>query len=244
MNRKSFKRITLLSLVLFGLIFVASASTAAAHSHGARFRVTLENLAAGQPLSPPVAVTHRLPVRLFTVGRPASGAIEALAEDGNESVAVDMLTGAAHVTEVVDVGMPLTPHGTTFGDFTDTVTFEISAQPGDRLSLASMLICTNDGFTGADGARLPRRGVVNYYLNAYDAGTEDNTEASSDIVDPCSALGPVGLNGDPNGNEDAAVNTDPAQNIQYHAGIAGTADLLEAHNWDGPIARLTIERID
>jgi len=52
--------------------------------------------------------------------------------------------------------MPLTPNGHEVGDFTDTLTFDITARPGDRLSLATMLICTNDGFTGLDAARLPR----------------------------------------------------------------------------------------
>lgn len=213
-------------------------------SPGVRYQVTLENLTDGQPFSPPVAVTHRRPTRLFAVGTPASDAIEALAEDGNQSVAVNQLTGAAKVTDVVDVGMPLTPAGTTVGSFTDTVSFEIVARPGDRLSLATMLICSNDGFTGVDGTRLPFRGSVHTYLQGYDAGTEDNTEMSGDIVDACSALGPVVLNGDNNGNEDTAVDTNPAQVIQHHPGIAAIGDLLDAHDWDGPVARLTIERID
>jgi hypothetical protein len=68
-------------------------------------------------------------------------------------------------------------------------------------------------------------------LGTYDAGSERNTEASTDIVDPCSLLGPVDLDGDPNGNINAGIDTvDP---IAVHPGVDGTiGDLLPAHDWD------------
>ncbi len=237
-------RRTMVLAILSGLAVVAAlAVPAAAGDHVRTYEVTITNLADGQPLSPPVAATHRKAVRLFRVGGQASGAIEAIAEDGDQSAAVAGLTGAKHVFDVVDVGAPLTPAGTVVGPFTDSVTFGITARAGDRFSLATMLICTNDGFTGADGVKLPAHGTQTYALMAYDAGTEDNTELSADIVDPCSALGPVALAGDPNGNEDAAVDTMPHQAIAPHAGIAGGGDLTPAlHGWPGPIAEITITR--
>ena len=214
-------------------------------SRGFRYQVTLENLTDGQPFSPPVAITHRRSSQMFVPNnRNALAAIEAIAEDGDPSLAVDHFSGKRFVSDVVNVGMPLTPHGTTVGDFTDTVTFEIVARRGDRLSLAGMLICTNDGLVIASDAALPQHGSVNYYLNGFDAGTEDNTELSHDIVDACSALGPVVLDGDPNGNENDVVNTHPAGDIVWHPGIAGDGDLLDVHDWDGAVAKLTIERID
>jgi len=74
----------------------------------------------------------------------------------------------------------------------------------------------------------------------YDAGTETNTELSADLVDPCSALGPVALDGDPNGNNNDGIDTsDP---IGFHPGIAVSGDLLEAHGWMGPVLALTITR--
>jgi hypothetical protein len=49
-----------------------------------------------------------------------------------------------------------------------------------------MLICTNDGFTGSDGLRLPSKlgQSAMYYMAAYDAGSEINTEDFADIVPP------------------------------------------------------------
>lgn len=209
-----------------------------------RYEVTIENLATGQPLSPPVAATHRNSASLFNVGELASPEIEAIAEDGDAGPAAALLAGLPQTTQVVALGAPLTPHGTQVGDFTDTAVFEIWARPGDRLSLATMLICTNDGFTGLDRGHLPYHGSAMFYAHAYDAGTEENTEMSTDIVDPCSALGPVPLNGDPNGNEDAAVDSMPHTAIHMHPGISGSGDLLPAHEWNGPIARITVERLD
>lgn len=206
------------------------------------YRVTIQNMAAGQPLSPPVVATHRGAASLFAEGSYASPEIEAIAENGDASGAVTLLNGLTAVTSAVNIGQPLTPHGTVVGDFTDTVSVEIYARPGDRLSLASMLICTNDGFAGLDRARLARSRVQSFYAYAFDAGTEANTELSSDIVDGCSALGPAVLHGDPNGNENTAVNTQEL--ITSHPGIVGSGDLLAAHNWHGPIALVTVELLE
>jgi hypothetical protein len=207
-----------------------------------RYQVTVENLATGQPLTPPIVATHRNEVGLFTVGEQASPEVEAIAENGDASGAAALLSSLPQVSNVVATSVPLTPHGTQVGDFTDSVTIDILARRGDRISLATMLICTNDGFTGLDGAWLPLHGSATYYINAYDAGTEANTELSVDIVDPCSALGPVVLNGDPNGNENDAVNTSGI--IQHHDGILGGGDLLPGHDWDNPVAKVTITRVD
>lgn len=227
------------------ILVVAFASTVAFSSNDTQYyRVTVQNLTSGQPLSPVVAATHAPSIAMFANGELASPELEAIAEDGNQIPMFDLLSGSAQVTQAVDVGMPLTPSGQVVGNFTDAATFEMAASPGDRISLATMLICTNDGFTGLDRARLPANGSVVYWTFAYDAGTEDNTEMSEDIVDPCSGLGPVGLEGDPNGNEDAAVDTDPQMQIGRHRGILGGGDLdPAAHNWQGAIAKVTITAV-
>ncbi len=207
------------------------------------YRVTIKNGSRGQPLSPPVAATHKPGIQMFRVRAPASSQLEAIAEDGNQIQMFDLFSASDKVTEVVNVGTPLTPRGHVVGDFTDSVTFEITAYPNDRFSLATMLICTNDGFTGLDRVRLPMKGHKVYQIAGYDAGTEDNTEKSPDIVDACSDLGRVVLAGDPNGNEDAAVDTDPQQLIRHHPGIRGVGDLQREHRWRDPVAVVIIKRV-
>jgi hypothetical protein len=233
------------------LTLLAAAATATAFAvpavaeDGSRmgtFEVTITNLAATQPISPPVVVSHDYGTHFFERGSAASSGIIAIAEDGDPSVAVDALSGAPFVTDVVNVGQPLTLAGTTFGDFSDSVTIQIEAQRNDVVSVAGMLICTNDGFAGGDSLALPRFGrPATYYLNGYDAGSEYNTEQSEDIVDACSLLGPVVLDGDDNGNNNAGIDTH--RRILPHRGIAGIGDLLLAHNWDNPVVVVTISRV-
>lgn len=237
-----------IGLALFGVLaFAGSESTSKASDddHMRTYRVTIENETDGQPFSPGVAITHRRSARLFRVGHAASPGIEAIAEDGNEGPAVAAAMGAQGITDVFDINQPITPENTSVGAFTDEFTFEIQARPRDRLSLAVMLICTNDGFTGLDSVKLPKEDSVTYRAAGYDSATEDNTEESEDIVDPCSALGPAPLAGDPNGNEDAAVDTSPHGNIHHHPGIDGGADLTPStHDWRNPVAEITIELVD
>jgi len=206
------------------------------------YQVTITNLAATQPISPPVVVTHNKDVRFWQRGDTASDGIVAIAENGDPSVAAGALPGVAGVTDVVNVGQPLTLAGTVFGDFTDSVTITIEAHRGDRLSLAGMLICTNDGFAGVDSVRVPNSGTRTTYARAYDSGSEINTERSEDIVDACSDLGPVSLNGDPNGNENETV--DASGVISKHRGIVGESDLLTAHNWDNKVLEVTITAVN
>lgn len=231
-------------VLLAALAVVAVAIPAGANSGELRtYEVTLTNLAATQPISPPVVATHASDVRFWQRGEAASDGIVAIAEDGNPEVAfgaLEALIGSG-VTDVVNVGQPLTLAGTTFGDFSDSVTFTITAYPGDRLSLAGMLICSNDGFVGINSIRLPR-GDRTTYARAYDAGAEINTERSEDIVDPCSLLGPVVLDGDDNGNENAAVDANGA--ITRHRGIVGESDLLTAHNWQRNVLQVDLVLLD
>jgi hypothetical protein len=222
--------------------FMAITEPAASKPEVSMYRVTLVNLTSGQPFSPPVAATHTKAIRMFEVGELASDELAAIAQAGDQGPMFRRFASSSNVTQAVDVARPVTRSGQAG----DTVTFEIAAAPGDRLSLATMLICTNDGFLGLDAVKLPRAGAEEFLLAGYDAGREESTERSEDLVDPCSALGPVPLRGDPNGNRDSGpgVTTSPAVPIAHHAGIAGTADLSVAlHGWTDPVARVTVERI-
>ncbi|GAA0674277.1 spondin domain-containing protein [Kitasatospora atroaurantiaca] len=244
-SRKLVAVASLAALLAVGAPATASASIPGSELH--TYRVTLENLTHGQPFSPPVAATTRQGgPHMFQVGRPASGELEQIAEDGNEVPMFHLFNGATGVTQAVDVARPLTPRGTNKGGFDDHVTFTIKARHGDRLSLAAMLICTNDGFLGLDHVRLPHKGHPSeFLLKGYDAGTELNTERSGDIVDPCSGLGPVQLAGDPNGNIDDAVDETPHQRIHLHPGIQGNGDLCpDLHGWENPVAKVTVEEIE
>lgn len=207
------------------------------------YEVTVRNLTDGQPFSPPVAATHAPSLHVFQVGQPASDEVAAVAQDGDPVPLATTLGGDPAVTDVVNVGRPLPPRGTSPMGFTDNASFRIEAVPGDVLSLATMLICTNDGLTGVDAVALPASGTATFDLVGYDAGRERNTEVSTDLVDPCTGLGPVALPGDPDGNVDDAVATTPPEPIAMHPGIAGVGELVPAeHQWSDPVAQVTVTR--
>ena len=244
MKQKKVKVTTFLILIVVGLFLTTSVSQA---SHVRTFKVTISNLTDGQPLTPPLLATHSLNIEMFNVGSAASYELQQIAENGNGGPMIAALSGSSDVHQYVAGDAPLVPASNPGGTpFSDSATFYIDAAPGQNgLSWASMLICTNDGFTGIDTVRLPKRlgAPATYYTQAYDAGTEVNTEDFADMVPPCQGLIGVGS------GEDGTGATNPAlaegANIHHHAGIAGIADLIpEVHDWDNPVAMITIERVD
>lgn len=186
--------------------------------------VTVENLtpAGSQPFSPVGAVVHDNQTDVWTVGEPATAAVAAIAEDAGVPLFVSTYDQTPGVRDALaSPGGPIPPGG--------SVSFEVEARPGDRLSLVTMLVNTNDGFTGVDGVRLGGRSQQ-FEVGAYDAGTELNNE------DPGFIPGPAGGNPgvrDPEGNV-----------ITPHPGIVGQPGGIDpaVYDWDDPVARITIER--
>ncbi len=194
------------------------------HHDTATYRVTVENIASGfQPLSPAGAVVHTRSADVWSIGAPASAAVAAIAEDANVDVFASTYAQTPGVFQAFQGGDgPIGPGGSG--------SFEFTARRGQRLSLVSMLVNTNDAFTGLDSVRL-RNPTQVFEVGAYDAGTEVNNENGSHIP------GPVGGNPfvrDPEGSV-----------IARHPGILGVGDIDPAEvGWKGPVARITIERID
>ena len=210
---------------------------AAAATH--RYRVTLQNLTSGQVFSPGVAATHTKDASVWAPGAAASGGIRLIAEDGLETTAVAELTGAPGIFDVVDIASPTNRVGGG-APLPNPQTFEITAAANaNRLSLAVMLICTNDGFAGLSGVKLPggfRPDV--HQVGAWDAGTEQNNERFDQIVDPCTGAGPATHPPDGNGRVATSGVILPHRNIQ------GIGDLSVAlHGWSFPVARITVQRI-
>lgn len=148
--------------------------------------------AGGQiPLSPGVwAVAKGANNPLFTVGESASPGIEDVAEDGTPGVLLDE---ALAQNRVDDAAVLPNPVGPILAD--GSYTFTITASPGERLSLATMFVQSNDYFFGnAEGIKLfngnvPVSGDVTNQINLYDAGTEVDQEPGQG-ADQVLAAGP------------------------------------------------------
>lgn len=238
-------RFLALTVAVAALVFLATVSSAAAEAPVATYEVTIDNLTAGQPLTPPVVATHRAATGIFTVGQPASFALKEIAENGNLAPMIAQLGADKHVSDSVAAAAPLVPAGLPGSAmFGDSVTLTVTASEGAKfLSFASMLICTNDGFTGVDSLRLPREvGDTDVQSAGYDAGTEVNTEDFADIVPPCQGL--VGVSSGEPGTGTSNPALAEGGVIHHHRGISGGADLVPAvHGWTDPVAAITVERV-
>lgn len=211
------------------------------------YRVTIDNLTAGQAFTPAAVATHGGRHLLFDVGRRASNEIVQIAENGDLAPMVALLGASPRVSDSFVGTEPQVPAANPGGaPFSSSVTFEIDGKRGhNRLSWAAMLICTNDGFTGVDGLRLPGKvgQAVVAHTAAYDAGSEANTEDFGDIVPPCQGL--IGVSGDETGTgaSDPALATNGV--IAHHPGITGREDLVpDVHGWSDPVGKVTVTRID
>ena len=206
------------------------------------YEITITNLTSqGQALTPPLIATHRSPVHIFELGEPASYELKEIAENGNLDPMVTSLSAHKHVSDLVVAVAgdtpPLMPGG--------SVTVEATAMRGAKfLSFAAMLICTNDGFTGLDSLRLPRKvgDQITVFSGAYDAGTEINTEDFADLVPPCPLLSGVPSNEPGSGMSNPALSEGGL--IHPHGNITGDADLDPAiHGWEDPLAKIVVTRI-
>ena len=207
------------------------------------YEVTITNLTPGQPLTPPLLVTHSMEAGFFSVGEMASNGIQQLAENGNAEPLVESLQDKSGILSIVQGESPLVPAnnpGKT--GFSHSETFEVLSSGNMKyLSFASMLICTNDGFAGIDTVKLPKNQMT-IYAEAYDARTEMNTEDFVDMVPPCQGL--IGVTSDDagTGTSNPAIAEDGI--IIPHPGIVGEEDLLESvHEWGNPVVKIDIVRV-
>lgn len=196
---------------------------------GALFEVTITNVTRDQSFTPFLVVAHRPSVRLFEVGQPASEQLEALAEVGNTVPFQEALSVTPGVHGITVGGGLLAPGQKT--------TMEVEGHSYDRVSLAAMLIPTNDGFVALSSAGPFARGLQSTYAPAYDAGTEVNDELCASIPGPDYVeCGGPGGGGAPEGGEEGFV--------RIHEGVHGEGDFFAAtRDWRNPVAKVTVRRV-
>lgn len=188
-----------------------------------RYRVTITNITKGQIFSPGLVIAHEEDWRLFELGEAAPAGIQPLAEDGDNSLLAGLLSQEPQVRSIrSDVG-PLMP-----GQSTEIV---IATTADARwISVAGMLVTTNDAFYAVRGLEAPSTGSRTVRADAYDAGTEFNSERCQYIPGP-----PCGMGG----------SHDPADAEGYvfiSPGIHGGGDLDPADfDWRTVVAQVRIE---
>ena len=221
MNQRPLAAAFLLTVAL-----LLSGTVAQAQAAG-DYIVRITNLTQSQIFSPPLVVSHRPTINLFTPGTAALPELVTLAEDGNSTPLAELLaTFPDQVMATAAASGPVLPG--------KTVELVIRAAGGfNRISTVGMLVQTNDTFFAVRGARLPRRFLQAMHTAvAFDAGSEANNESCDFIpVPPCGSGG--------------VRATDGAEGFVYVAnGIHGIGDLTSAaYDWRNPVARVVIQRV-
>ncbi|MEP6993284.1 MAG: spondin domain-containing protein [Acidobacteriota bacterium] len=199
--------------------------------NGWKFEVTITNLTRDQQFTPILVASHKKGVQLFELGSPASPELETLAEEGDTAPLEALLAAMPEVKEVKNSGALLDPG--------QSVTLTLQAGGAfDHVSVAAMLIPTNDGFFALNGVEGPdAKETVMRFSPAYDAGTEANDELCASIPGPFfEECGGPGGGADVGGGEGY---------VHIHAGIHGIGDLhASERDWRNPVARITIHRVN
>ena len=221
--------IAAIGVTLSVVMFTSAASGNGNSDRGRRYEVTITNVTKGQVISPVVMATHSSGMQpIYSFGSPASDELAGVAEDAVLQPLIDMLNAdpsVANVVTIMGAGGPIMPG--------ETASAIISTHGNAReLSMAAMLVTTNDTFTGLNGYALPGNGYVTYIAGGYDAGSEVNNEDCDYIPGPpC---------------DNAGVRaTEGAEGFVYVSnGIHGIADLDPVqHDWNNPVAIIKVRRI-
>ena len=198
-----------------------------AHFRHHLYKVTITNLTYQQSFTPILAVTHPTQANLlFNLGEAASEQLGILAAGGDTVPLQELLQSTSELTDTSTSPGLLGPG--------ESVSLEIEATRKDRLSLAAMLIPTNDAFFSFQNLPMPLKGHSAVTRGpAYDAGVELNDELCINIPGP--VCGGTGVSPEQNGEGF----------VHIHRGIHGIGDLgASEYDWRNPVARVEIVRAD
>jgi len=193
------------------------------------FTFRLINTTHAQPLSPPALVIHEQGSVAWEVGSPASAGLEVLAESGGTGGFIAETTALASLA-----GSELILPG-------QSASYRLEVMDANNLSLtvAAMLVNTNDAFTGMSDWSLGEMVVgesMEVLAPIYDAGTEANSESTDSIPGPAA------------GGEGHNVTRDDVGFVARHSGVVTAADgldnsaLNQAHRFDNGALLINVTR--
>ena len=206
------------------------------------YEVTVTNLTRGQRFTPILVATHMDGFNLFRLGEQASSQLRTLAEEGNTGPMEALLSGMTDVVGQVVSSPAPPPLDRLTGPGKSIMLTVRGGFRFARISVAAMLIPTNDAFFAVDAAVLPGgKKTLTVFAPAYDAGTERNDELCASIPGPgfMECITPANQSGDGGG---AQVGQGEGY-VHIHAGMHGVGNMNTAmRDWRNPVARVTIRR--
>ncbi|MBT8098166.1 MAG: spondin domain-containing protein, partial [Gammaproteobacteria bacterium] len=141
----------------------------------ASFDITVLNATNAQPLSPIAIIAHEAGYSVFSVGAAATGGFEEMAEGGDNTALIAEADADAAVILTASGAAPIGPAGSE----TIRIMLDEADRSGLHISVATMLVNTNDAFTALNGWPVDGMAVgdvMTVNAVAYDAGTEFDSE--------------------------------------------------------------------
>lgn len=206
--------------------------------NAAEISVSVTNLTHGMYFTPLLVSAHGADNSLFTVGTVASTELQAMAEGG-------MLDGLETATESLGAVNQVNPAAGPLAPGASSPMVDLSTGVNTQLSVVSMLLPTNDAFVGLNNWTIPTEpGTYTINVNAYDAGTEANSERIGG-AEPSTPAPPFVTTG---GTGATGVMAEVEGFVHVHRGSLGDSDLAagvsdldnRVHRWLNPVARVTV----
>ena len=197
-----------------------------------RYQINVVNLTYAQPMSPIAAMTHN-EGNIWQIGESASMALEQIAESGDNTA----LLAESYVTSGVS------GEGILMPGMAEMLEVSTTDDPPQSISLVTMLVNTNDAFTGINAMDISNMSVgesISIRTGSYDAGTEKNSESMASIPGPASGGSGEGFN----------EARDDVDFVAMHPGVVTADDglsgsvLTQAHRFDNPTLAVTITRVE
>lgn len=227
------------------LALATTALSVTSLASAAEYEVSITNLTAGVHFTPLIVSAHSPDVAIFRTGTEASTQLQAIAEGGDVSSMAALLES---VGASVGTGAGLLAPGAT-----TTITVN-SSDSNTVLSVAGMLLPTNDGFVGLNSVALPDSAgtTSRFTARGYDAGTEANDE-----IVGSGAPGEAGFPAPPpvvatgTGTGGSGVPGTAEGFVTVHRGVLGDLDPTGGysdinaaiHGWNNPVASITVKMI-
>ena len=198
---------------------------------GAMYRVTVTNTTHNQPMSPVAVMLHKDEYSGWKIGSAASFGLEDLAESGNPMAFLDENSMAQDAMQGEGVLMP--------GN-TEEIEVKGYYARSLQLTIASMLVNTNDAFVGVTNWDVGHLNVgerMQLLAPVYDAGTEENSETAATVPGPAA------------GGEGTNSARELHDFVTRHPGVVTKVDgymasaLDESHRFDNGAALIVVERI-
>lgn len=215
------------------------------------YSVSVTNLTHGQPMAPSAIVVHEPGYDLFVSGQASSLGLENLAEGGSPAMLISEAQNSVSFLDAVNSTGINGPGGTT--DITTVLVPELDMD-NVKLSVATMLVDTNDGFAGVNAKDISNMAIGEtrvFIAPVWDAGTEANTETAATMPGPAAQA--AGGGGDAAGFD--AARDDLIDAVRIHAGVVtkenstdlsmeglNTSILDQSDRFDNPGARIVVTR--